>query len=119
MKASAQPESVVYTFLLDGETHEVHLTYAELDRQARAIGSLLARTIAPGEPVLLLYPPGLEYITAFFGCLYAGVIAVPAYPPRLNRNLLRLEAIVSDTQMANSRELERGDVTEVAAARSR
>ena len=97
-KASAQPQRVVYTFLLDGETHEVHLTYAELDRQARAIGSLLARTIAPGEPVLLLYPPGLEYITAFFGCLYAGVIAVPAYPPRLNRNLLRLEAIVSDTQ---------------------
>src|SRR5207253_2034291 len=58
----------------------------------------LQSTIVPGDRVLLLYPPGLEYIAAFFGCLYAGAIAVPAYPPRHNRNLLRLQALVADAQ---------------------
>jgi amino acid adenylation domain-containing protein/FkbM family methyltransferase/non-ribosomal peptide synthase protein (TIGR01720 family) len=48
--------------------------------------------------VLLLYPPGLDYVAAFFGCLYAGAVAVPAYPPRRNRNMLRLESIVKDAQ---------------------
>ena len=45
---------------------------------------------------MLLYPPGLDYIAAFFGCLYAGFIAVPAYPPRLNRPVPRIQAIVAD-----------------------
>src|SRR5207237_1048391 len=48
--------------------------------------------------ILLLYPPGLEFIAAFFGCLYAGMVAVPAYPPKRNHNLLRLQAIVKDAQ---------------------
>jgi acyl-CoA synthetase (AMP-forming)/AMP-acid ligase II len=47
---------------------------------------------------LLLYPAGLEFITAFFGCLYAGVMATPAYPPRRNQNLSRLQAVVTDAQ---------------------
>jgi len=51
-----------------------------------------------GARALLLYPPGLEYIAAFFGCLYAGVIPVPAYPPRLNRPEPRLQAIAVDAQ---------------------
>ena len=49
-----------------------------------------------GERALLLYPPGLEFIVAWFGCLYAGVVAVPAYPPRRNRNMQRIEAISDD-----------------------
>ncbi|MCP4327281.1 MAG: fatty acyl-AMP ligase, partial [Alphaproteobacteria bacterium] len=53
-----------------------------------------------GERALLLYPPGLDYVAAFFGCLYAGVIAVPAYPPRFNRSLSRLLVIVRDAQAA-------------------
>jgi natural product biosynthesis luciferase-like monooxygenase protein/amino acid adenylation domain-containing protein len=92
------PERKAYTFLTDGEREEAHLTFAELDRQARAIASLLQVAQADGQPVLLLYQPGLEYLAAFFGCLYAGAIAVPAYPPRLNHNLERLEAIVADAQ---------------------
>jgi len=44
-----------------------------------------------------LYQPGLDYISAFFGCLYAGVIAVPAYPPKPDRSLPRLQAIIADT----------------------
>ena len=100
-RAQHQPGRRVYTFLVDGEAEEVHLTYQEIDRQARAIGVKLQSLAAPGERALLLYPPGLEYIAGFFGCLYAGIVAVPAYPPdpaRLNRTLPRLQAIVADGQ---------------------
>jgi len=101
-RALKQPNQRAYTFLLDGEREEVHLTYGELDRQARAIAALLQDMKAEGERALLLYPPGLEYIAAFFGCLYAGVIAVPVYPPdpaRLDRTLPRLQAIAKDAQV--------------------
>src|ERR1043165_7704409 len=97
-RAQSQAERLAYTFLLDGEQEEASLTYGELDRQARAIAAWLQPLVSPGDRVLLLYPPGLEYIAAFFGCLYAGAVAVPAYPPRRNRNLLRLQALVADAQ---------------------
>ena len=85
-----------YTFLAEGEEETSALSYLELDQQARAIGAWLQSVGARGERVLLLYPPGLDYITAFFGCLYAGAVAVTAYPPKNNRNIARLQAIVSD-----------------------
>jgi len=100
-RAVHQPTQQSYTFLLDGEAAEAHLAYAEVDRQARAIGALLQDAGAAGERILLLYPPGLDYVAAFFGCLYAGAVAVPAYPPnpaRLERTLPRLQAIVNDAQ---------------------
>ncbi|HEY7493826.1 MAG TPA: fatty acyl-AMP ligase [Candidatus Tectomicrobia bacterium] len=97
-RALEQPERLAYTFLTDGETEEARLTYGELDRQARAIGAHLQHLGAAGERVLLLYPAGLEYIAAFFGCLYAGAVAVPAYPPRFNHSMERLQAIVADAQ---------------------
>jgi 8-amino-7-oxononanoate synthase len=97
-RAIEQPGQRAYTFLLDGETDAVSLTYAELDQQARAIAAWLQQQDAVGEPVLLLYPPGLEFIAALFGCFYAGTIAVPAYPPQLNRNSARLAAIVDNAQ---------------------
>src|SRR4030095_15912534 len=87
-----------YTFLVDGESTEVNITYGALDRQAQAIRAMLQQLGATGERVLLLSPSGLEYIAAFFGCLYAGAVAVTAYPPRLNRSLERLEAIVADAR---------------------
>jgi amino acid adenylation domain-containing protein len=102
-RATNQSDHQGYTFLVDGETEEVHLTYTELDCRARAIGTELQRLHISGERALLLYPPGLEYIAAFFGCLYAGVVAVPAYPPdpaRLDRTLPRLQAIVDDARPA-------------------
>lgn len=98
-RATHQPHQVAFTFLQDDELKEVHLTFKELDRQARAIGALLQSQGAVGERALLLYPPGPEYIAAFFGCLYAGVIAVPVYPPkltRLDRSLPRLQAIANN-----------------------
>ena len=93
-RAERQGEDLAYTFLLDGERAEAHLTYAELDRRARGLAATLAREgIGDGARVLLLYPPGLDYIAAFFGCLYAGAVAVPAYPPRSRRPSARLQSI--------------------------
>jgi 8-amino-7-oxononanoate synthase len=87
-----------FIYLVDGENEELHLSYRELDRQARAIGARLQAMGLEGQRALLLYPAGLEFIAAFFGCLYAGVVAVPAYPPRRNRSLERIEAIAADAQ---------------------
>ncbi|MEO6193501.1 MAG: fatty acyl-AMP ligase, partial [Thermoanaerobaculia bacterium] len=98
MRAMSQPERRAYTFLLDGEREEVHLSYGELDRQARAIAARLQELGVEGERALLLYPPGLQYAAAFFGCLYAGVTAVPVYPPRPNRPDPRFLAILADAR---------------------
>ncbi|HKV36205.1 MAG TPA: non-ribosomal peptide synthase/polyketide synthase [Pyrinomonadaceae bacterium] len=100
-RAQQQSDKVGYIFLADGETQELTLTYSELDRRARAIAAQLQQSTARGDRALLLYPPGLDYVAAFFGCLYAGVIAVPAYPPdpsRFSRSLSRLQTIVADSR---------------------
>ncbi|MBD0347198.1 MAG: fatty acyl-AMP ligase, partial [Coleofasciculus sp. Co-bin14] len=97
-RARNQPEQTAYIFWQDGETETGRLTYQDLDRQARAIASQLQRLDTLGSRALLLYPPGFEFIAAFLGCLYAGVVAVPAYPPRRNQNMSRLQAIVADAQ---------------------
>ncbi|NMG08551.1 non-ribosomal peptide synthetase [Brasilonema sp. UFV-L1] len=102
-RALHQPKQKAYSFLLDSEEQESHITYGELNCQARKIGALLQSCgVVSGERVLLLYPPGLEFLTAFFGCLYAGVVAVPAYPPRANQSVSRLQAVVADAQAAMS-----------------
>jgi acyl-CoA synthetase (AMP-forming)/AMP-acid ligase II len=98
LRALNRPDQPLYTFLLDGEAAEAVLTCAELDRQARSIGAQLQEHMRLGERALLLYPPGLDFIAAFFGCLYAGVVAVPVYPPRINRPDIRLETICTDAQ---------------------
>jgi 8-amino-7-oxononanoate synthase len=95
-RARCQSEDIGFTYLVDGEHTQIHLTYQELDRQARAIGAWLETHGLTGERALLLYPSGLEFIAAFFGCLYGGVIAVPVYPPRRNRSLMRIQAIADD-----------------------
>lgn len=79
-RAVSQPDQLTFTFLPDGETEGDRLTYRELDRRSRAITAKLQTLGLSGERVLLLYPPGLDYLAAFFGCLYAGVVAVPADP---------------------------------------
>jgi 8-amino-7-oxononanoate synthase len=97
-RARHQASRTAYIFLVDGETDESPITYAELDRQARAIAAWLQSHDLQGERALLLFPAELEFIAAFFGCLYAGVVAVPAYPPRANRSLDRIQAIAQDSQ---------------------
>ena len=92
-----QPEAIAFYYLNEGEQEDT-LSYGELDRRARAIGGHLAARGMAGERVLLLYPPGLDFVCGFLGCLYAGAIAVPAYPPRRNRNQERILAISTDAQ---------------------
>ena len=100
-RANQQPEQSIYTFLTDGERQEESYTFAELDEKARIIGASLQEQTQPGERVLLVYPSGLDFIAAFFGCLYAGAIAVPVYPPstvRNDRSLVKFRAIAQDVQ---------------------
>ena len=97
-RAKKQPDKTAYTFLEDGEVEEVSLTYAQLDRHAQRIAAKLQSITSSGERTLLLYHAGLDFICAFFGCLYAGVIAVPTYPPRRNRPDARFQAITLDAQ---------------------
>lgn len=96
-RAGESPDGPAYTFLLDGEADACELTYGELDRRARAIGAWLQSFGARNERAILLFPPGLDYIAAFLGCLYAQVVAVPAYPPLRKRTMGRLQAVLADS----------------------
>lgn len=92
-------EKTGYIFLEDGERELSHLTYQALETKAKAIATTLQACTQPGDRALLLYHPGPEFLMAFFGCLYAGVIAVPVYPSHSHRNLRRLESIIADAQV--------------------
>jgi amino acid adenylation domain-containing protein len=91
-------DHVGYGWLSTGDEADGSLTWTDLDRRARAIASHLQGRNLRGERALLLFRPGLEFATAFFGCLQAGVIAVPAYVPRQERDMARTLAIASDAR---------------------
>ncbi len=95
-RAEARPEAAGFTFRSIAGPGTAPLTLGALDERARAIAAMLLDQGLRGERALLLYPAGLEFVEAFFGCLYAGVIAVPAPAPRPNRTLERLAAIAAD-----------------------
>ncbi len=103
-QAAERPDARAFTFLRDGERDEVSWTFAELDERARAIAAVLeARGLGHHDRVLLLYPQGLEYVAALFGCMYAGVLAIPLQPPGKHRAKLavpKLQAIVADGGVA-------------------
>lgn len=94
-QAADHPDDTAYVFL-DDRDGAAEITYAELDRRARAIAARLGSQLEPGDRALLVYPAGLEFISAFFGCLYAGVIAVPATYPKPKRPMPRLHRIAVD-----------------------
>jgi 8-amino-7-oxononanoate synthase len=96
LRAEASPDRVVYRFIPGESKAEQRITYAQLDRRARGIAARIHETAAGGARALLLVPPGLDYVAAYFGCLYAGVIAVPAYPPNPRRPDPRIPTIVAD-----------------------
>ncbi len=89
---------VAFRYLADGETEESRLTYEELESRARAIAAALAPQGAAIERALLFYSGALEFIAAFWGCLFAGVVAVPVFPARLHRQIPRLLAIAADSE---------------------
>lgn len=99
-RALQQPDQEAFTFLAHGESEAESLTFGELNSRARTIGTLLQDRQLSSQRVLLLYQPGLDYITAFLGCLYAGAVAVPVYPPQSRRLTLRLQAIAENAQAA-------------------
>ncbi|MDX3224311.1 fatty acyl-AMP ligase [Streptomyces sp. ME19-01-6] len=99
-RAARSPDALAYRFVADDES-AVQITYGELDARARAVAAgLSAATDGRPDPALLLFAPGLDYLAGLFGCFYAGVPAVPAFPPdpaRLARTMPRLAAIIEDT----------------------
>ncbi|HYT65728.1 MAG TPA: fatty acyl-AMP ligase [Vicinamibacterales bacterium] len=99
-RAAKDPDVVSHRFLRDGVEITSELTYGLLDRRARAAAVALLHHAAPGDRVLLAYPPGLEFLVGFFGSLYAGMIAVPAYPPRAQQVDERVRAIAADATPA-------------------
>lgn len=103
LRANSQYNGANYIFSSDGESEEISWSYSDLDTKARSIAAFFQSRGLAGRHAVLLYPPGLEFIGAFFGCLYAGVVAVPAYPPdpaRLKRSLPRFQAIAADSNAA-------------------
>ncbi|HTL11284.1 MAG TPA: fatty acyl-AMP ligase [Bdellovibrionota bacterium] len=96
VRAQSSPDRTGYIYLRDGNADEETLTYGALDRKARAIAAHLRAHARPGDRALINHLPGTEYIASFFGCLYAGVVAVPVYPPRFNQSLERIKSIVTD-----------------------
>jgi acyl-CoA synthetase (AMP-forming)/AMP-acid ligase II len=98
-RAATLGDQPLYTFHPDRPGEEAaHLSFAGLDQRARAIGAALQQLGAAGQRALLLYPPGLDFVAAFFGCLYGGAVAVPAYPPRSARMLPRLLEMARDAR---------------------
>jgi 8-amino-7-oxononanoate synthase len=97
-RAQTMPDMEILNYLVDGEDEEIRLTFAELDAWARAIACRLTERGMSGRRALLLYPPGIDFIAGLFGCIYAGVVAVPIYPPRRNRNFDRIQAIAIDAR---------------------
>ena len=95
-RAQNQSEQKAYIFLENGETESGSITYGELNRKAIAIAANLQSW--RGERALLLYPSGLEFIMAFFSCLYGGIVAVSVDPPRHNQKLSQLLSIANDAQ---------------------
>ncbi len=94
-----EPNSIAFTFLRDGDDDEANLTYAELHARATAYAAALRQRGDVGDRVLILQEPGIDYIVSLFGCMYAGQIGVPVYPPellRLQTTLPRLQAIAQD-----------------------
>src|ERR1700761_3186115 len=99
-RAAQFPEKQCYTFLPDGEQPIETATYSQLDAQARSVAAWLQCHGAGDRRVLLLIPQGIKYLVAFFGCVYARAVAVPAYPPKANRGRARIEAIVKNVDPA-------------------
>ncbi|TYQ27555.1 AMP-binding protein [Pseudanabaena sp. UWO311] len=100
LRSQNQSSQNAFTFLVDGELDVFPMSYQDLDLQARAVAAQLQDLVPAGSRVLLCYPSGLEFISAFFGCLYAGAIAVPVPPPKRAQMQSRLRAIVNDAQPA-------------------
>jgi len=96
-RAEAEPSARAYVWLIDGEREGAALSRADLEERARIMGTKLHCLTPKAESALLLFPPGLQFIEALFGCWYAGIIAIPSYAPRSNNDLIRIEGMLRDS----------------------
>lgn len=102
-RTEGQGSDTAFRYLLDGEDDVLDITYAALDRDARSVAVRLAEVARAGDRVVILMAPGPDFLAAFFGCLYAGLIAVPAFLPdmiNVDRSVPRLRAIAQDATAA-------------------
>ena len=102
-RAVAQPDSTAFTFLDGGEREGASLTWAAIDFRSRALAAAIQARVLPGDRVLVMLAPGVDFVPAFFGVLYAGAVAIPAYPPagaRADRTSARLRGMVIDADVA-------------------
>ena len=113
-RALQRPSDTAFVYLKDGGEEAVRYSYAKLDHRARCIATWLLAAGKPGDRVLLAHAPGADFVPAFFGCLYAGMVAVPAYPPRRTHHGDRLLAILNDSGAT----LALGDAAGAAAGRA-
>src|SRR5690606_31038297 len=94
--ASVLADKPLYTFLRDNLDEAGVMSFDGLRARAMSLAAELQQLAQPGERVLLLFPAGLAYIEAFFACLYAGLVAVPAYAIQSPKDHDRLNSIVRD-----------------------
>ena len=99
-QAARHPAKLAFRFLQNGATQSDTVSYSELDLRAKALAAALQQRCDRGQRAVLLLPSGIEYVAAFLGCLYAGVIPVPCYPPSEERGSQRLVSIIADCDPA-------------------
>ena len=103
--ADEHPDKLLYSYLdVNGDPIESY-TYGSFLYRAQAIAGHLLKEghFVAGDRLLLAYPPGLEMICAFFGCVRAGLVPVPVYPPSsrgFQSALYKMVHIAKDCQAA-------------------
>ena len=103
--------------MADGENRSSVLSCGELHRRALSIGKELGARFAPGERILLVLPPGPDFLTSFLGTIYAGLVAVPLPVPRFplqNERLAAVSANARPTAAIASDELDLRDLGDLA-----
>ena len=102
-RAQARPDHVYFVYLEDGIDESELLTFGDLERKARAIAAGIGDLADPGERAIVVYPPGTAFMASFLGCLYGGIIVVPAPPIGSNRNGAGLARLVSIAESSKAR----------------
>lgn len=97
-RVGQHPERLAVTYWADGEAPTQAWSYAELWRRIEGASERLQALGPAGERALLVYPPGLDFVVAYWGCLHAGWVPVPVVPPKDMKSLPKLMAIASDAQ---------------------
>jgi acyl-CoA synthetase (AMP-forming)/AMP-acid ligase II len=101
-RATLTPDELAYCFLRNGETEDGQFSYFELHRQAARLAmALMEGGFKAGDRALLLLPQSLDYVVALYACFYAGIVAVPAYPPVRPNHVMRLQSVAqaSDSKL--------------------